>query len=74
MDSSIHWHGLKLNHKYDGVPGLTQAPVKPGQSFLYKLVFPNEGVYWYHSHYREDEQQGLGMYGIILVEPSKELL
>jgi FtsP/CotA-like multicopper oxidase with cupredoxin domain len=69
MDSSIHWHGLKLNNKYDGVPGLTQAPVKPGQSFLYKLDFPNEGVYWYHSHYREDEQQGLGMYGIILVEP-----
>ncbi|MGC2685295.1 MAG: multicopper oxidase domain-containing protein [Candidatus Nitrosopolaris sp.] len=69
MDSSIHWHGLKLNNKYDGVPGLTQAPVKPGQSFLYKLDFQNEGVYWYHSHYREDEQQGLGMYGIILVEP-----
>jgi suppressor of ftsI len=69
MDSSIHWHGLKLNNKYDGVPGLTQDPVKPGQSFLYKLDFQNEGVYWYHSHYREDEQQGLGMYGIILVEP-----
>jgi FtsP/CotA-like multicopper oxidase with cupredoxin domain len=42
MDSSIHWHGLKLNNKYDGVPGLTQAPVKPDQSFLYKLDFPNE--------------------------------
>lgn len=69
MASSIHWHGLKLNNKYDGVPGLTQAPVKSGQSFLYKLNFPDEGVYWYHSHYREDEQQGLGMYGIILVEP-----
>ena len=34
MASSIHWHGLKLNNKYDGVPGLTQAPIKPGQSFL----------------------------------------
>jgi len=51
MPSSIHWHGLKLNNKYDVVPGLTQAPVKPG-SFLYKLDFPNDGVYWYHSHYR----------------------
>ncbi|MDP9288686.1 MAG: multicopper oxidase family protein [Thermoproteota archaeon] len=69
MDSTIHWHGLKLNNKYDGVPGLTQDPVKHGQSYLYKLDFPNEGVYWYHSHFREDKQQGLGMYGIILVEP-----
>ena len=69
MDSSIHWHGLKLNNKYDGVPGLTQDPVKPGQSFLYKLNFPNEGVYWYHSHFREDKQQALGMYGTILVKP-----
>lgn len=49
MNSSIHWHGLKLNNKYDGVPGLTQDEVKPGQSFIYKLDFPNEGVYWYHS-------------------------
>jgi suppressor of ftsI len=70
MDSSIHWHGLKLNNKYDGVPGLTQDPVKPGQSFLYKLDFPNEGVYWYHSHFREDKQQPLGIYGTILVEPN----
>lgn len=70
MDSSIHWHGLKLNNKYDGVPGLTQAPVKPGQSFLYKLDFPDEGVYWYHSHFREDKQQPLGVYGAILVEPN----
>jgi len=61
MDSSIHWHGLKLNNKYDGVPGLRQAPVKPGRSFLYKLDFPNEGVYWYHSHFREDKQQPLAM-------------
>jgi suppressor of ftsI len=69
MDTSIHWHGLKLNNKYDGVPGLTQDPIKPGQSFLYKLDFPNEGVYWYHSHLREDKQQPLGIYGAILVEP-----
>lgn len=72
MDSAIHWHGLKLNNKYDGVPGLTQEPVKPGQTYLYKLDFPNEGVYWYHSHFREDLQQDLGMYGVILVEPTSK--
>lgn len=72
MDSSIHWHGLKLNNKYDGVPALTQDPIKPGNSFLYELDFPNEGVYWYHSHLREDKQQDLGIYGVILVEPKSK--
>lgn len=72
MDSAVHWHGLKLNNKYDGVPGLTQKPVPSGESFLYRLDFPNEGVYWYHSHFREDKQQDLGMYGVILVEPTSK--
>lgn len=72
METSIHWHGLKLNNTYDGVPGLTQASLKPGQSFIYKLDFPNEGVYWYHSHLREEKQQDLGLYGVILVEPKSK--
>jgi suppressor of ftsI len=71
-DTSIHWHGLKLDNNYDGVVGLTQDPVKPGQSYLYKLEFPNEGVYWYHSHLREDQQQNLGVYGVILVQPKSK--
>ena len=67
--STIHWHGIKLDNNYDGVPNLTQKPVKPGESFVYKLNFPDEGVYWYHSHVRESKQQELGLYGIIIVEP-----
>ena len=68
-DSTIHWHGIKLDNNYDGVPNLTQKPVKPGESFVYKLNFPDEGVYWYHSHEKESKQQELGLYGLIIVEP-----
>lgn len=70
VDTTIHWHGLRLENKYDGVPGLTQNAVKPEQGFLYKLDFPDPGVYWYHPHVREDFQQELGLYGNIIVEPS----
>jgi len=70
MDTTVHWHGIRLENKFDGVPNVTQNPVKPGESFLYKLDFPDEGIYWYHPHVREDLQQELGLYGNILVEPA----
>jgi len=72
METTVHWHGLRLENKNDGVPGLTQETVKPGETFLYKLDFPDEGVYWYHSHFRGDIQMELGLYANILVEPSSE--
>ena len=72
METTVHWHGIRLENKFDGVPNITQKPVEQGQSFLYKLDFPDEGVYWYHPHVREDMQQELGLYGNILVEPSSE--
>lgn len=68
--TTIHWHGVRVENKYDGTPDVTQQPILPGQSFLYKLNFPDEGVYWYHPHVREDMQQELGLYGAIIVEPS----
>lgn len=70
METTVHWHGIRLENKFDGVPNVTQNPVKPGESFLYKLDFPDEGIYWYHPHVREDLQQELGLYGNILVEPA----
>lgn len=65
--SSIHWHGLRLDNRSDGVPGMTQQPVEPGGSFSYRLTFPDAGIYWYHPHTREDVQQDLGLYGNLLV-------
>ena len=67
LPSTIHWHGLRLDNRFDGVPGLTQDAVAPGDSFTYRIRFPDAGIYWYHPHVREDIQQELGLYGNILV-------
>lgn len=65
--TSVHWHGVRLDNRFDGVPHLTQHPVAPGGTFAYHLRFPDAGIYWYHPHVREDVQQDLGLYGNILV-------
>jgi FtsP/CotA-like multicopper oxidase with cupredoxin domain len=69
LPTTVHWHGLRLDNRFDGVPGLTQPPVAPGESFRYELHFRDSGVYWYHPHMREDIQQDLGLYGNLLVAP-----
>ena len=68
LEATIHWHGLRLDNRYDGTHA-TQAPVPVGGSFTYRLSFPDPGVYWYHPHIREDYGQELGLYGNILVVP-----
>ncbi|TVR61759.1 MAG: multicopper oxidase family protein [Gemmatimonadales bacterium] len=69
LPAAVHWHGLRLDWRSDGVPGVTQDPVPPGESFYYDLHFPDEGVFWYHPHLREDVMQDMGMAGTILVRP-----
>lgn len=66
--TAIHWHGLRLDNRFDGAAGVTQDPVLPGESFRYEVYFPDAGIYWYHPHHREDIQQELGLYGNMLVE------
>jgi FtsP/CotA-like multicopper oxidase with cupredoxin domain len=63
----VHWHGLRLDNKYDGVPHETQTPIPVGGSFTYRIRFPDPGRYWYHPHIREDYTQEMGLYGNILV-------
>ena len=65
--TTVHWHGIRLENAFDGVPDLTQQPVPPGQRFTYRLRFPDAGIYWYHPHVREDIQQDLGLYGNLMV-------
>ncbi len=67
--TSVHWHGVRLDNRYDGVPGVTQDPVEPGATFRYQIYFRDAGIYWYHPHHREDVQQELGLAGNMLVEP-----
>ena len=70
LETTVHWHGLRLENRYDGVPEETQAPIPPGGTFTYKLRFPDPGLYWYHPHMREDYAQEMGLYAPIVVEPS----
>jgi FtsP/CotA-like multicopper oxidase with cupredoxin domain len=71
LDTTVHWHGLRLENRYDGVPHETQAPIPVGGSFTYRIQFPDAGLYWYHPHIREDYTQELGLYGNILVAPAE---
>ena len=70
VDSTLHSHGVRLDNKFDGVPEVTQKAVGPGESFTYKLKFPDTGIFWYHPHIREDYAQELGLYGNFLVTPN----
>jgi FtsP/CotA-like multicopper oxidase with cupredoxin domain len=69
LDATVHWHGLRLDNRYDGTLS-TQSPIPVGGRFEYRLAFPDPGIYWYHPHIREDYGQEMGLYGTIIVTPS----
>ncbi|MBO6520595.1 MAG: multicopper oxidase family protein [Rhodospirillales bacterium] len=66
--TSVHWHGIRIDNAMDGVTGLTQDPIAPGESFDYRFTSPDAGTFWYHSHHRSWEQVGRGLYGALIVE------
>lgn len=66
--TSIHWHGLRIDNAMDGVPGVTQDPIKPGESFTYVLDLQDAGTFWYHPHFNSGEQMERGLKGPIVVE------
>ena len=70
METALHSHGVRMDNEFDGAPPVTQSPIKPGETFTYKLKFPDAGMYWYHPHVREDYQQELGLYGNYFVTAS----
>ncbi len=65
----LHSHGVRMDNAFDGSQ-TTQKEMEPGETFAYKLKFPDAGMYWYHPHVREDYEQELGMYGNYLVVPA----
>ncbi|HET7479041.1 MAG TPA: multicopper oxidase family protein [Rubrobacteraceae bacterium] len=71
-DTTIHWHGVPLKNSMDGVPRVTQPPVKPGEDFVYEFVVQAAGTYMYHSHVGLQIDRGL--YGPLIVEPKREEL
>jgi len=70
VEATVHWHGLRLDNRYDGVPYETQDPIPVGGDFTYRLRFPDPGLYWYHPHIREDYGLEMGLYGTIVVDPA----
>ena len=69
LETTVHWHGLRLDNRFDGTHH-TQDPIEPGGAFEYRISFPDPGVYWYHPHIRQDYGQEMGLYGTIVVEPT----
>ena len=67
LETTLHSHGLRLGYLNDGVPGVGQEPIKPGEDFVYKITFPDTGLFWYHPHMREDYAQEMGLYGSYVV-------
>lgn len=69
-ETSMHWHGVFLPNRFDGVPYLTQMPIKPKSTYLYKFPVIQNGTYWYHSHTGLQEQSG--MYGALIFNKRDE--
>src|SRR5215208_4439425 len=70
LDATVHWHGLRLENRYDGTHE-TQDEIPVGGSYTARVKFPDPGVYWYHPHTREDYGQDMGLYGNCIVEPTE---
>ena len=69
-NTSLHWHGLFLPNKEDGVPYLTQMPIEPNETFTYRFPIIQSGTHWYHSHSGLQEQ--IGMYGSLILLKKKD--
>ncbi len=68
VPTAVHWHGIRLPNAMDGVAGLTQSAILPGDAFSYVFTPPDAGTYWYHSHVNAFEQVGRGLYGPLIIE------
>jgi FtsP/CotA-like multicopper oxidase with cupredoxin domain len=68
--TTIHWHGVDVPNAMDGVPGITQAPVPAGGTFVYEFEARPAGTRWYHTHFQEHRQMDLGLMGPLIIEPA----
>lgn len=67
--TTIHWHGIEVPNAMDGVPGVTQDPVLPGETFTYEFVAKPAGSFMYHSHFESDTQVSIGLYAPFIIDP-----
>jgi manganese oxidase len=69
--TTVHWHGLELANGMDGVAGLTQPPIPPGETFVYEFTLRRPGTFMYHPHFDEMTQIALGLAGMFVVHPRR---
>ncbi len=69
--TTVHWHGIILPNGMDGVAGLNQRPIEPGETFAYEFTLRDAGTFMYHPHYDEMTQIALGMVGMLIVHPRR---
>jgi FtsP/CotA-like multicopper oxidase with cupredoxin domain len=69
--TTVHWHGVILPSGMDGVGGLSQAAIQPGETFVYEWTFRQHGTFMYHSHHDEMTQMAMGLMGMIVVHPRR---
>ena len=70
--TTIHWHGILLPNGMDGVGGLTQKAIQPGETFMYEFTVWQHGTFMYHAHHDEMTQMALGLLGVIVIHPREE--
>lgn len=66
--TTVHWHGVRVSNAMDGVPGVTQPPAEPGETFVYEFTPKDAGTFWFHPHLRSSEQVERGLFGALIVE------
>lgn len=69
--ATIHWHGLDVPNAEDGVAGVTQDAVMPGEKHVYRFIAQQTGTFWYHSHQESQEAVSKGLFGSLVVEPAQ---
>ena len=69
--TTIHWHGVEVPNAMDGVPGVTQDPIQPGETFTYEFTAKPPGTFMYHSHFESDVQVSAGLYAPFIIDPQE---
>ncbi len=69
--TTVHWHGIEVPNDMDGVPGVTQPPVQPGETFVYEFEAKPAGSFMYHSHVNSDVQVPIGLYAPFIIDPQQ---
>ena len=70
--TSVHWHGILLPNGMDGVSGLTQPPIPPGETYVYEFTLRQSGTFMYHPHADETVQMAMGMMGMFIIHPKDD--